>query len=102
MTGRDVHRIRTELGLTTIDFAELVGVGLSTLYRWEQAAAAKINIDPFQTRLLAMLKRRLAQLSAQQRSGLGRRLRSALAEHGALYALFVLLRASYGARQRAA
>jgi DNA-binding transcriptional regulator YiaG len=35
LTGRDIRRIRTLSGLTTDDFARVLGVGHDTYLRWE-------------------------------------------------------------------
>ena len=36
MTGRDIERIRGKLGLTQQEFAQALGVALSTVSAWEQ------------------------------------------------------------------
>ena len=45
MTGNDIHQIRTDSGLSACELAELVGVGCSSIYRWEDAEKKEPKIE---------------------------------------------------------
>ena len=46
MTGKELKKKRTELGLSLREFAELVGVPKSTLARWEQQKEIRQVVVP--------------------------------------------------------
>lgn len=90
MTPQDVRRLRTAFGFTQTELAGLVGVAPSTVSRWE-SHCLPLRVEPLQSKLLLLLAKH--ELRA---SDLGQTLRSALATHGGLAAIHVLLRAEYG------
>jgi transcriptional regulator with XRE-family HTH domain len=69
MTGGAVKRIRTRLGLDPFVFATMLGVHVSSVYRWEQAENPRV--DPLQRAILAGLSElkispRPVQISARR------------------------------------
>jgi DNA-binding XRE family transcriptional regulator len=88
MTGNAIKELRTELGMTSSAFAQLLGVNPSTLYRWEAEGEKEVKPDPNAARILAaMQKVRETKGSADLSSTLG----AALLIGGGLFALFKLL-----------
>lgn len=45
LTGNDIKTVRDRTGLSACDLAELVGVGCSSIYRWEEAGSKKPKIE---------------------------------------------------------
>jgi DNA-binding transcriptional regulator YiaG len=81
--GRIVTEAREALGLSHGEFARVLGVHASTVYRWE--ALTEFRADPLHDGLLTLLiarGRALPQLGAQIRNQLAR---------GPVYALRALL-----------
>lgn len=76
----DVRLVRTRLELTQTQLANLLGVTLATVSRWERHVSPP---DPRSLTLLGVL--------AEVPDTLGPRLRDALALRGGLYALYALL-----------
>lgn len=97
MTGPEVRRVRSDFGLDPQLFAKLLGVHPSTLYRWEQSAAA-LRVEPFQRQLLALLRHELDERAPPDRERLAADVTTALLFGGGLRGLFVLLRAAFGKR----
>lgn len=95
MTGLDVAAIRTTIGFSKSQFAQLLGVHVSTVYRWE-TAVGECKIDPLQLQILTVTRERLAGLKASAREGLVERLERGLLVGGSLFALGVLLTEVYG------
>lgn len=58
-TGKSVARLRRQLGLSAIQFAEQLGVSALTIYRWE-TSAGRLRLQPGPLRALARLKQRAA------------------------------------------
>jgi len=54
LTGPTITALRTSLDISVTDFAKLVGVHPSTLYRWEGQDVCKA--DPLQIALLTVLQ----------------------------------------------
>jgi transcriptional regulator with XRE-family HTH domain len=59
LTGRHVRRLREALGLDQFAFAAVLGVHVSTVYRWE--TLPRVSVDPLQAEILKQLQLRLAQ-----------------------------------------
>ncbi len=89
MTGTEIRTLRTTYGLDVNSFAALVGVNASTVYRWEAAESKKPNVEPFQQRLLILLRAHWLDTS------LPAKIRVAIDKLGALYGLHVFLGAVY-------
>jgi len=84
MTGAEIKRIREKLGLDHQTFAKFLCVHASTVWRWEtQAMPALLGYAP---EILEKLAR------VQPTLKLGALLKRAVARHGALAGLSVLLR----------
>lgn len=104
LTGADVRRIRDIVQWATPEFAALLGVNGSTVYRWEMRDTALAPIEPLQAQLLVALDAVLSR--ADKRAGgvatIRRDLTEALALGGTLRALHTLLAATYALTQRPA
>lgn len=87
MTGAVVTSVREDLGLDPFAFAAVLGVHVSSIYRWEKAA--KPNIDPLQTEIIAELHKRLRGKRAGE--DLGKKVVRALVSGGNLAGLHALL-----------
>jgi len=90
VTGPDVVQARGSLGLTVAQFADLIGVSLSTVYRWEQSAD-DLSVEPFPRRQLELAGDRERQLSAPNHRQLAQQIRVGVAVRGGLYGLCLLL-----------
>lgn len=92
MTGADVARLRGALGLSTNEFASVVGVSIPTAYRWEAFGAEAIQTDDRSRMMLnALIGEIERRRSAAARAELAASLKSALLVGGGLLALYVLL-----------
>lgn len=85
MIGRQLMVARDQLGLTRSHLAQIVGVGPSTVYRWEEHPVQRM--DPLHRQLVALV----LQIAAHGQSAVyGRALRLAL-KKGPMYAMHVML-----------
>lgn len=92
MAGKAIRKLRTDLGMTPADFAALLGVHPSSIYRWENADAEEVHIEPLQFRLLTVLQQEVnKRKTAQAQAELGKAIVGALIVGGALFGLFTLL-----------
>jgi DNA-binding transcriptional regulator YiaG len=57
LTGNDVRNTIELFGLTRLEMATLVGVSLSTVYRWEAHQTQTIKMEPFQRLLIGTVMR---------------------------------------------
>jgi transcriptional regulator with XRE-family HTH domain len=92
MTGEQVRELRASLGISASDFALLLGVTPSTVYRWGASRAGEAATDPGPARLLAALQH--ARHYSAEWASLARVLPWALSR-GGLFALFVVLQHCY-------
>jgi len=53
MTGQQIEHIRNELGLTHPQFAQLLGVHVTTIYRWVNSSSEEVRLDPLHASLAA-------------------------------------------------
>lgn len=90
MTSSRLRDVRAALGMGTHAFAEVIGVHVSTLYRWESLLS--FDPDPMQARLLDALAKESAKMSAAGCSAFGDKLTRTLVSRGALVALGELIR----------
>lgn len=88
LTGDQIRALRESYGLDVRQWAEILGVSLSTSYRWEQQGAAGVPVDPGSDRMLRLLK----QHPEPDRRALGEKIANTLAAGGALRALHLVLR----------
>jgi transcriptional regulator with XRE-family HTH domain len=88
MLSADVTTLRERLLLTRDQFASLLGVSPSTVYRWE-AADGNLSVDPMQRWILAALQDRMEKPGGADR--IEREVCRALVIRGGLYALYKLL-----------
>jgi transcriptional regulator with XRE-family HTH domain len=83
MKSTTIKTLRTKLDLNPHAFAAVLGVAVSTVYRWESDKVG-YKIDPLQNRILVAL---IPKASAS----LGDKIRKNLVEHGPLVALSKML-----------
>lgn len=57
MTGDQIKGIREKLGLNTAEFADLLGVQNSSVYRWEACANDKTRIEGLPKRLVQLMSK---------------------------------------------
>jgi transcriptional regulator with XRE-family HTH domain len=93
VTGRDVFRLRADLGWTGAQFASLFGVHPSTVYRWEDRETNDLKTEPLQLQLLTVLRGEIKRRNNNENSlkKFSERMEDALALGGSLRALHVLL-----------
>jgi len=82
-------RVRCALGMSPFAFAAVLGVHVSTIYRWEQTST-KLAIDPLQ---LAILEGLRAYEATHPSKPLGVKITRALVSAGTLAGLRVVLEA---------
>lgn len=92
MTGNDVKWIRTQLALTPVQIADLIGASQSTVYRWEQAGPNAVAVDPGQLRLLNLMRQ---QIDAKKTADLAAGIAAGLLVGGGLFGLYYLLSTVY-------
>ena len=93
MTGDEVKALRVALGLTSSEFASLLGTHLSSVYRWESFENQPASIDPLRRNVLVALQHDIqAQVSANQAAELQAAVAKALLLGGGLFALYQLLK----------
>lgn len=80
-------------------FAMLLGVHVSTIYRWESAGDHLIRMDPLQRELLSRLSSRFEETQAGAQRELGKALVSGLVAGGVVAGLLLLLRFLEGERE---
>jgi ribosome-binding protein aMBF1 (putative translation factor) len=90
MNGTEIKRARGRLGISRIDLSNILNVAQTTIYRWEQSGAARI--DPLQRELALQLVGIAASPHAYE---YGQAMKSALESCGPTYALYVLLKIVY-------
>jgi len=83
-----VRDLRFSLGLTPQYLANLLGVHLTTVYRWEGQDKAELRLEPLQHSLLLQMQRRA---SAGQPKDFGQQLIEGLLIGGTLVGLACLL-----------
>jgi transcriptional regulator with XRE-family HTH domain len=94
-TGDQVRAIRDALGLTGTEFATILGVHQSTIYRWEGASAA-VPVEQLQAQLLSVLQ--VAINDGRDMPMFAEKLRAAMVQGNGLHALLVLLQETIGER----
>lgn len=88
MTSPEVTKIRTDLGLTQVQFGQLLGVHPLTVSKWERGL---LDPAPHQQALINSFQRAKAAQAA-----VGKEAQTLLATAGVALALFILLRAAFG------
>lgn len=92
MTGNDIKLSRSLCKLTVQQFAELIGISSSTLYRWETTKSKNIlTIGPFQYKLLILIDEQIRLGGIVHRKILIKKISSGLAIGGGLLGLYRLL-----------
>ena len=91
MTGAWIRELRLRTGCEPQEFAALLGVHSSTLYRWEKAGDNSVRVEPFQHQVLVTLDRQMGRPGAE---ALCREMRDDVRISG-LLGLYRLLRAVF-------
>jgi hypothetical protein len=89
MTGKHLKGLRDALGLEPFAWADVMGVHVATIYRWETSEVVKM--DPLQRRIADALHHQLPAMPSAARKELGVRVRNALVAGGPLVGLYELL-----------
>lgn len=90
MTGRDLKHLRERLALTPHAFAEIVGVHLSSVYRWE-STKGRVTMDHGVSRFLEPLASHITILPADGVERLAKLIGDALMTRGPMAALHVIM-----------
>lgn len=88
MTGSDIASAREALGLNPFAFAAVLGVHVSSVYRWEKAGKNP-RVDPLQREIITGIHTHRSSSTAQLKAG--KKVRSALESGGSLAGLHTLL-----------
>ncbi len=91
MTAAEVVATRTDLGLTQVQLASLLGVHPLTVSKWERAVASP---SPHQEALLGSF-----QKAAKSKTDIGEAVATLLVTAGVALALFALLEAAFGKKK---
>ncbi len=96
VTGAQIRRLRSDLDMDAQQFASLLGVHPTTLYRWESAGDRQVRVDPLQLKLLVALDQEVAKRKTMKaKAELANTITTALLVGGGLFALFKLLQAVF-------
>lgn len=92
MRGYDIKELRSFLGMTTSQLAQLCGVHTASVYRWEAAGIREPRIDPMQRAILfALFAECQRRRDRQSQRGFGRAVLQGLLVGGTLLGLAILL-----------
>jgi DNA-binding transcriptional regulator YiaG len=89
MTGRELRVLREAIRLDPFGFAAVMGVHVSTVYRWE--ASGDIRAEPLQVTLFQALARRLHACIEAEAAVAGKAMIDGLRTDGALGGLMALM-----------
>jgi hypothetical protein len=92
MTGNTVRTIRSRFGMTAETFAQVVGVHIVTVFRWEAAGPNELPLEPRQLQILSLMHQQLEQKRSNETSELGKAIVGGIIAGGGLAGLFYLLR----------
>lgn len=84
LTGDEIRDLRDAYEMSGADFAAILGVHHTTLYRWEKTEGEEASIEPLQHALLLLLRKHSGKVPLRRRLVRELSLRSPLA---ALHAL---------------
>jgi DNA-binding transcriptional regulator YiaG len=71
MKGNDIKKIRETFGFSMPEFADLIGVQTSSIYRWEALKAKAAKIEGLPRKLLQLM----LELKQKERDGVAKALR---------------------------
>lgn len=92
-TGTQVRHLREDIGLNGQQFAKILGVHPTSLYRWEGAVDRKVNVAPRQLQLLVVLEKEMRKRkSTEAREEFAQSIITGLLLRGDLFALFKILK----------
>lgn len=91
MTGNEIRSIREDLRLNPHALADILGVSLATVYRWESLKGADVRVEPLQQRILTALHIHLNPLDVREKEILAESVKLALRADDGLSALAFLL-----------
>ena len=90
MTGNEIRRVRVELGLDPFAFAKVLGIHVSSLYRWE-ALGGEVRMDPLQSEVLEQLAKKLRAKRSTEKKKIGASILAGLLMGGTIAGLAALL-----------
>jgi transcriptional regulator with XRE-family HTH domain len=100
ITGSQIRAIRGDVGMEPAQFAQLLGIHSSTLYRWENAGEQPVRVEPLQLQLLTVLQQQIAKRStAEDRAELSNSILTGLLIGGGLLGLFYLLDSAFAEKR---
>lgn len=91
ITGTEIKQLRDTLGMSVPHFAELLGIHLATVYRWESVGSNAPPLGPLHQRLLAHLQQQANVRALKIRQQWAGQLLQAVLIGGTLAALAQLL-----------
>lgn len=91
LTGDLLRQLRAEMGMDPFQFALLLGVHVSTIYRWEGQGRSEVRMDPLQRQILQRTIEQFRTTDAARKEALGKGIVLALLGGGALFGLLKLL-----------
>ena len=103
ITPFEIQTLRESYALNPVQFAKLVGVSLTTVYRWESIGETletrmnrELSIEPLQCHLLRILHR----IKIESRTQVGDKIALAITRQTKkpLYPMYVLLRSAFSPR----
>lgn len=97
MRGAEIQQLRQSLGMSVPQFAQVLGVAHTTVYRWELSGTSDVKIDPMPLGILTQLRERLGRNPPKKNRDLGEDVAKALILGGAVFALYKILEASFSA-----
>lgn len=93
MTGNDVRVLREGLGMTTVQFGKLLGLGPSAVTRWEAKKSKAVRMDPFAARVADII---VSQSKKLGKTKFGKIVSDALRHEHDLFALWQVLSMAFG------
>lgn len=96
LTGTKIRWLRNALALEVAQFATLLGVGDSTVRRWEARADEAPDIDEAAARILTVLVDQVERRkTTEERAAFQTAIAKALLVGGGLFAIFLVLKAVF-------
>lgn len=93
LTGREIKKLRNDVGLSASKLAETLGVSTPTVFRWESYDNQVPAMEQRHMQYLLSLKQ--AVRKADDPQVVGKSIAGALIVGGAIFGLFMLLKAAF-------
>lgn len=96
MTGYEVKRIREAMGMNSSQFAQFMGVHVSSTYRWESEGHHMVRVDAMRLQFLTCLQQELHRFKNEESRALfTQKVRGGLIVGGSLLALYKVLQSHF-------